>query len=410
MPTHRAWLEQQSIRLLDFYRPMLDASGHFVELDDAGSALVARSGSDGQVQQLLTVARAVHSYSLGEMLGIPGCAPIVEQGLEQLCTTHDDPEFGGFLDAVRIDGTPVGAAVKGAYGQAFVLLAASSAQMAGHDAIGLLGTVTQVLDAHFWSQEDGASREAFDQKWVEFEPYRGANSNMHLCEAYLAAADATGDQHFVERAVRIARLVLDRHARENNWMLPEHYDESWTAQLDYNAEHLDDPFRPYGVTVGHLLEWARLAMSIWLASGKTHAWLPECASALFSTAVRVGWDDEHGGLSYTVGFDGRPANPDHYWWPIAEGIAASAFLAQLTGDESYEQWYRRMWDFAGLHLIDHERGGWYAELDATNMRKSGPWHGKPDLYHVLQASLLPQLQPAPSVAGALRLARATVLQ
>jgi mannose/cellobiose epimerase-like protein (N-acyl-D-glucosamine 2-epimerase family) len=151
-----------------------------------------------------------------------------------------------------------------------------------------------------------------------------------------------------------------------------------------------------------MFEWSRLLLSTWIAKGENDGWMREAAGALFEHAVDVGWDGEHRGLSYTVDFDGSPANPDHYCWPIAEGIGASAFLLQLTGDALYESWYRKFWDFAGSHLIDHTRGGWYPELDPTNRRKLGPWYGKPDVYHVLQSCLLPLLPPAPSLAAALR--------
>jgi mannose/cellobiose epimerase-like protein (N-acyl-D-glucosamine 2-epimerase family) len=151
-----------------------------------------------------------------------------------------------------------------------------------------------------------------------------------------------------------------------------------------------------------MLEWSRLLLSTSVATGEHEGWMRDAAAALFRHAIDVGWDDEHGGLSYTVDFNGSPANPDHYCWPIAEGISASALLLQLTREPLYEGWYRKFWDFAGSHLIDHARGGWYPELDQRNRRKSGPWYGKPDLYHVLQSCLLPMLPPAASVAGALR--------
>jgi mannose/cellobiose epimerase-like protein (N-acyl-D-glucosamine 2-epimerase family) len=225
---------------------------------------------------------------------------------------------------------------------------------------------------------------------------------MHLCEAFLAAADSTGDRVLTDRTSRIAKLLIDGHARAHGWMLPEHYDLAWQPRLDYNHDRFDDEFRPYGVTPGHLLEWSRLLLSTWIATGEHDGWLREAAGALFEHAIAIGWDDEHGGLSYTVDPDGSPANPDHYHWPIAEGIGASAFFLQLTGDALYESWYRKFWDFAGSHLIDHARGGWYPELDPTNHHKVGPWFGKPDLYHALQSCLLPLFSPAPSLAGALR--------
>jgi mannose/cellobiose epimerase-like protein (N-acyl-D-glucosamine 2-epimerase family) len=400
--THRSWLLGQAQRLLDFFRSSLLEDGRFADLDDEGRPVPLRDASQPVPgQRLVTVARAVHCYALGELLGVPGCAPIVEHGLGALWDEHRDAEAGGYVQIVGATG-PVDA-TKSAYGHAFVLLAASSALVAGHDAQPLYDDVLSVIDQHFWSEDDGAAREAFAADWDELEPYRGANSNMHLCEAFLAAADATGDQGLAERASRIARLLIDGHARAHGWMLPEHYDPAWRPQLGFNRDGAHyDLLRPYGATIGHMLEWSRLLSAAWIATGKHDAWMPQAAVELFAKAVLLGWDGEHGGLSFTVDWDGSPANPDHYWWPVAEGISASAFLLQLTAEPVYEDWYRKFWDFAGAHLIDYARGGWYPELDATNRRKVGLWYGKPDLYHTLQSCLVPLLTPAPSIAGALR--------
>ena len=400
-PAHRAWLLGQAQRLLDFFRASLDETGHFVELDDNGQPVRARGASQSvPAQSLLIVARAVHCYALGELLGVPGCGPIVDRGLDVLWNEHRDTKAGGYLQAVGATG-PVDS-MKAAYSHAFVLLARRAhsprATMPGSSTT----TCARSSTSTSGPRTTAPSRESFTSNWDEREPYRGANSNMHLCEAFLAAADSTGDGALADRASRIAKLLIDGHARARGWMLPEHYDPAWQPRLDYNHDRFDDEFRPYGVTPGHLLEWSRLLLSTWIATGENDGWLREAAGALFEHAVNVGWDDEHGGLSYTVDFDGSPANPDHYWWPIAEGIGASAFFLQLTGDALYESWYRKFWDFAGSHLIDYAHGGWFPEFDPTNRRKVGLWYGKPDLYHALQSCLLPLLPPAPSLAGALR--------
>jgi sulfoquinovose isomerase len=284
-----------------------------------------------------------------------------------------------------------------------VLLAASSALAAGHEpARALLRDVLAVIDEHFWSEQEGASRESYDREWRSLEDHRGANSNMHMCEALLAAAEASERSELAKRAGRIATKLIDGFARANGWLLPEHYDSSWRPLLEYNRERLDDPFRPYGATIGHSLEWSRLVLSVGLATGETEGWCLEAAEGLVARALEVGWDRHAGGLYYTVDWDGSPANGDHYWWPIAEGITAAAYLARITGRPPYEHWYRRFWEFAAEHLIDHERGGWYAQLDADNRRKVKPWYGKPDIYHSLQACLLPILPVAPSLVGAIR--------
>ena len=421
-PAHRAWLADQVRTLLRFHRATLGADGRFVDLDDDGRPLATRTGGQRH-QDLLTVARAVHCYALGDLLGIPGGRAVVERGLETLWVDHRDVMVGGYFSAVDHAGRAADA-TKAAYNHAFVILAASSAVAAGHDgARELLVDVLGVVDEHFWVVDDGASRDSFDRSWRELEAYRGANANMHLCEAFLAAADVTGRSDLARRSLRIARRLIDGHARLNGWLLPEHYTPDWTPLFDYNRDRPDDPFRPYGATIGHSLEWSRLIVTARHAvralasddpapaaetagarpgTDEGGDWVPPAAEALFARAVDLGWDARHGGLAYTVGWDGAPVNADHYWWPVAEGIAAAACLAQETGDDRYESWYRIFWEYASTVLIDHKRGGWYPEFDAANRPKVSPWYGKPDLYHALQASLLPDLPVAASVAGAIR--------
>ena len=402
-PEHRAWAIEQALRLLAFFAPTVDSEGWFVELDDDGRPLpVGCPPGTSPRQNLLTVTRAVHSYALGEMLGIPGCRAIVERGLDALWSEHRDAAAGGYVEAVGRGGP--GDGTKAAYGHAHVLLAAASAVAAGHArASAIFDDALAIIDEHFWSEDDGAaSTEACDREWRTLEPYRGANSNMHLCESLLAAAEVGERTDLADRAARLAARFIDGQARGHGWLLPEHYDTSWQPMPEYNRDHLDDPFRPYGATVGHSLEWARLVCCARLATGRRDDWFFEAAEAMFERAVTVGWDRSHGGLVYTVGWDGAPANPDHYWWPVAEGIATSSYLLRLTGREMYEKWYRAFWEYAATHLIDRERGGWYPELDAQNRRKVHPWYGKPDIYHSLQACLLPILPVASSAVGAVR--------
>ena len=76
------------------------------------------------------------------------------------------------------------------------------------------------------------------------------------------------------------------------------------------------------------------------------------------------------------------------WWPCAEGIAAAATLQQVSDRPEYAQWYRRIWQFSATHLIDHTRGGWFAELDQNLQPDETIFEGKPDLYHAVQACLI----------------------
>ena len=89
------------------------------------------------------------------------------------------------------------------------------------------------------------------------DDYRGLNANMHTVEAFLAAGDVTGDKKYHIRAGRIIDHVI-QWAEDNSWRIPEHFTKEWVADLDCNRDRPDDPFKPYGATPGHGIEWARL--------------------------------------------------------------------------------------------------------------------------------------------------------
>jgi mannose/cellobiose epimerase-like protein (N-acyl-D-glucosamine 2-epimerase family) len=230
---------------------------------------------------------------------------------------------------------------------------------------------------------------------------------MHLTEAYLAAADATGDERWRLRALGIAERLIHGQARAHGWRLPEHYTPDWQPRPEFNRDRPNDQFRPYGVTPGHLLEWSRLLLSLRASLADPPGWLLEDARALFATGVRDGWDPDTGGFVYTVDAAGRPVVTDRLHWVLAEGIGAAATLLAVTGEAGYERWYRRWWDEAETRFVDRARGSWHHELAPDGTPGTGTWAGKPDSYHVVQATLIPRLPPCGSIAGALAAGRLT---
>ena len=107
-----------------------------------------------------------------------------------------------------------------------------------------------------------------------------------------------------------------------------------------------------------------------------------------------GWDVERGGLVFTTDWRGETGNADRYHWVLAEAIsAAAAHLVAFAKDDATEGRYRQLWGFADRYLIDHERGGWFHQLDPHNVITADPWFGKPDIYHALTACLLPAVGP-----------------
>ena len=395
---HRRWLEHETDRLLAFARASRVDEG-FGWLRDDGTL------DDARATELYLTCRMTHVFALGDLLGRPGSGPLADHGVEALVGAFHDPEHGGWFSAVTPDGPADDG--KAAYGHAFVVLAASSAAAAGRPgARELLDDALDVSLRHFWEDDAGMVRESWDRAFTADEAYRGINANMHTVEAYLAAADVTGDDAWLARALRITERVVHTFARESDWRLPEHFDPSWAPLPDHHKDAPAHPFRPYGVTIGHLLEWSRLTLhlraALELRGGTAPPWLLPDAVALAQVAVRDGWHaDGATGFVYTVDFTGRPVVRERMHWVLCEGIGAAAALATATGDPTYEDWYRRWWDEAVEHVIDPVGGSWWHELGPDHRVSRTVWSGKPDVYHALQATLVPRLPLAPTAATAL---------
>jgi mannose/cellobiose epimerase-like protein (N-acyl-D-glucosamine 2-epimerase family) len=225
-------------------------------------------------------------------------------------------------------------------------------------------------------------------------PYRGQNSNMHLTEALMGAFEATGDSRYLDMADSIADLLIRRITAGNDGRLPEHFTADWVHDRDYIGSEM---FRPAGTTPGHWLEWSRLLVQLWIAGRRRHDWMPEAADRMFRKAVEEGWDGERGGFFYTLDWSGRPLTRDKIWWPLCEGIGAATFLRGLGDAPFYEMWYRRIWDYVQSRTIEPGTGRWIPQLDEEGRVKTTLFSGRPDIYHALQACLIPLFKPEGSL-------------
>jgi mannose/cellobiose epimerase-like protein (N-acyl-D-glucosamine 2-epimerase family) len=374
-----AFLRDHIARTMAFYHPLcIDPHGGFFHYFKDDGTVYDRSH-----RHLVSSTRFVFNYAMAEReFRIGAYLDAALHGLAYLRNVHRDAADGAYAWTTR-DGVPDDR-TRHAYGMAFVLLAYSTALTAGIEAARpIIDETWQLLEARFWDPVHRLYRDEADAQW-QFSPYRGQNANMHLCEALLAAFDATGDDRYRERALTLAvRLTRDLAARTDG-LVWEHYDESWNIDWDY---HRDDPkhlFRPWGFQPGHQTEWAKLLLIL-----DRHApqdWLVATARHLFDTALARAWDSEFGGICYGFAPDGAICDDDKYFWVQAESIAAAALLAERTGDARYVDWYDKLWAYAWQHFVDRKYGAWYRILDRQNRKYSDEKSpaGKTD-YHTMGA-------------------------
>ena len=396
---NREFLQSGALRLLEFGRRFPSPGGGSYYLGDDGTPWKDRS------RETWITSRMAHVYSIGAMMGVEGCKELAEKAITGLTGELRDITYGGWYAGLTAEGSIIPS--KQCYAHAFVILAASSAYLAGIEgAEKLLREAIETYDSFFWNEEEGLAADTWNTEFTELDPYRGLNANMHTVEAFLAASDALKDDTYRIRAGRIISCVLD-WAGENNYRIPEHYREDWIPDLDMNIEKPDDPFKPYGATPGHGIEWARLITEWSLSSGETKEVLDsdtiKAACKLYERAVTDAWNaDGAPGLVYTTDWNGSTLVHDRMHWTLAEAINTSAVLYRVTGEEKYAEQYEEFMRYLDESVLDKSCGSWYHQLDENNKPKDTVWPGKPDLYHAFQAMLIPYSKPDISIAAAVK--------
>lgn len=347
-------------------------------------------------------ARMVHVYSMGIMLGDKESPALVHGAVHGLLEELKDRENGGWYPGITPDNKFL--PDKQCYAHAFVLLAASSALLAGEkDAETLLKDALELFDKRFWDEKQGLTYDTWNTEFTVLDDYRGLNANMHTVEAFLAVADAIKEEKYRIRAGRIIDHVIG-WASANDWRIPEHFTKEWKADLDCNKECPADRFKPYGATPGHGIEWARLIVQWAYSSYKDTPDSAEvylkAAEKLYNRAVEDSWNvDGNPGIVYTTDWDGKPVVHDRMHWTLAEAINTSAVLCHITHKQKYAKDYEEFMRYLDDKVLDHKNGSWFHQLDENNNVIGTVWPGKSDVYHAFQSTWIPYGTPYISIAS-----------
>ncbi|MCI9175486.1 MAG: AGE family epimerase/isomerase [Lachnospiraceae bacterium] len=396
-PENKAFMKEIRDNLLQFGHQFPSPEGASYYLGDDGTPWKDRN------QETWITCRMAHVYSIGALLGHEGSGQLTDAALKGLRGILKDEKNGGWYAGVTPDGGIVPG--KQCYAHAFVILASSSALLAGREgAKELLEEALQTFDQYFWDAENSLTFDTWNTEFTALDDYRGINANMHTVEAFLAVADATGNQEYRARAGRIIDHVIG-WAAANQDRIPEHFTKNWEADLECNQDKPDDPFKPYGATPGHGIEWARLICQ-WAraAHGAEHAGkYIESAERLYRRAIQDAWNaDGAPGIVYTTDWNGKPVVHDRMHWTLAEAINTSAVLYRITGKSEYAEDYSMFLQYLDETVLDHENGSWFHQLDEHNQLMGTVWPGKSDIYHALQATLIPYHPADVSIAAAVK--------
>ena len=359
----RKFLINHCQSILSFYDPIVisPSGGYLQSFYDNGQPF------DTSFQQLVSSTRIIVNYSMaGKIFNNMKYLDNARHGLDYLEQVHFQANTNNYAWTLQ-DGQPLDMTQQ-AYGYAFVLLAYAAAKKAGiiQSDTKLLETYN-LLETRFWQADHGLYADEIDVNG-KLSDYRGQNANMHLCEAMIAAYEASGLTVFLERALLIAENIAIKQADKTDGLIWEHYRPDFSPDWHYNKDDPKNLYRPWGFQPGHQTEWSKLLLMLYRHSSKP--WLLARAQSLFDRAYQLAWDEQYHGLIYGFNPQGQWCDEDKYFWVQAESFAAAAMLYQATDDSKYLAQYNALWLYCWEHMIDHKYGAWFRVLSRNNTKYS----------------------------------------
>lgn len=144
-----------------------------------------------------------------------------------------------------------------------------------------------------------------------------------------------------------------------------------------------DTFDGRAVNPGHAIELGWFILEEARLRGTRDPRLIELGTRIIDWSLEIGWDQEFGGILYFRDAKGLPCTEYYhdmkFWWPHNEAIIATLLAYQMTGDEKYARWHRKVHEWAYAHFPDPAHGEWYGYLhrDGTvsTTLKGNMWKG-----------------------------------
>ncbi len=116
-------------------------------------------------REAYVTCRMAHVYSIGSFLGHEGSGELVDAALRGLRGELRDKANGGWYEGLKADGSILPG--KQCYAHAFVILAATSAYLAGREGAGeLLEEALKAYDTYYWNEEEGLSSDNWNTEFT----------------------------------------------------------------------------------------------------------------------------------------------------------------------------------------------------------------------------------------------------
>jgi mannose/cellobiose epimerase-like protein (N-acyl-D-glucosamine 2-epimerase family) len=350
-------------------------SGLFVGGFDRQWHPVPSNGTD-----LTTQGRLIYTMVVGyETTGDQRYLDAAIRGADFLLVHFHDPVHGGFFARVDAGGAVINPA-KQAYGHAFALFALSHVARVTKEQRFRKAALSAWHDIDLNLRDaDGGFRPDAPRDFGVTTSLRNQNPLMHLFEALLALIDATGDPQASAGAQTLGNFVLYRLLQgqpDGAAYIPEWYDEHW--------QPLSTREKGGYIDLGHQFEWSHLLVSA-DRRGLSGLYGP-VSERLLKYALKVGYDDVHGGVFNRAYPDGS-VDRDKIYWGQAEGLRA--LMVAATDRNRSDLWpkYSQTLEFIKANFVDDVNGGWWPR-QMRNCSSANCNDAQPEPYHMVGMDLL----------------------
>lgn len=294
---------------------------------------------------------------------------IASIAFQYLINYFKDKEFGGMFWSVKADGSPLDK-TKQMYGNCFALYGLSEyyhltqKQEVLNEAIALY----QVMEKYAFDKVNLGYIDAFEQDWQPttklYLSSGGAkktmNTHLHIMEAYTNFYRVWKDEGLKKQLENVINNFLNHIIDPTTHHLLLYFQEDWksTANID---------------SYGHDIECAWLLLEAAEVLGEeamVEKVKPICVQMALAAAMGLNKD---GSMKYEFDRDKKHFNEDKSWWVQSEAMVGFFNAWQLTKSKHFLEKSKASWKFVQKHLIDKEKGEWFASADNRNMDKVTLW-------------------------------------
>ncbi|MFZ4704103.1 MAG: AGE family epimerase/isomerase, partial [Candidatus Methylumidiphilus sp.] len=201
---------------------------------------------------------------------------------------------------------------------------------------------------------------------------RRQNPVMHLFEAMLALAVATGNQEALAGTDSLGNFVIYKLLQgkeDGSAYIEEWYDENWLPAPDETGGYID---------LGHQFEWAFL-----LSKAGTQGlgeMYPLVAQRILDYALKVGYDEALGGSFNRAHGQGK-VDQDKGFWQQAECLRVLMHFLIVRKQYGLKPRYEQTLAYVQNEWIDNVNGGWFMKPKSI-CTESGCPDEQPDGYHM----------------------------